>query len=58
MGRKIGINKIKAGFSVDIDIYNELDQYCDISLVNKSRLVSKLIKEFLEKNKIEKDVKN
>lgn len=50
MGRKLGINKIKAGFSIDVDTYNELDNYCNITLINKSRLIDKLIKKFLNEN--------
>ena len=51
MGRKLGVNKIKAGFSVDKDLYDELSDYCDSKMMNKSRLINSLIKKFLEKNK-------
>jgi hypothetical protein len=42
------INKNKVGFSIDIEVEKNLINYCDQTLVNKSRLVNKLIKEFLE----------
>jgi stress-induced morphogen len=58
MGRKSGINKLKAGFSVDIDVYDKLEEYCDLKLVNKSRLVNKLLKEFLSKNMVKKIIYN
>jgi metal-responsive CopG/Arc/MetJ family transcriptional regulator len=51
MGRKLGINKVKAGFSVDIDLYNDLNDYCDSKMVNKSKLVNNLIRKFLRENK-------
>jgi len=52
MGRKLGINKIKVGFSVDIDTYQEFEKYCDANYINKSKLVDKILKDFLQKNKI------
>lgn len=52
MGRKLGINKIKVGFSVDIDTYQEFEKYCDVNYINKSKLVDKILKDFLQKNKI------
>jgi hypothetical protein len=51
MGRKLGINKIKVGFSVDIDTYQEFEKYCDGNYINKSKLVDKILKDFLEKEK-------
>lgn len=54
MGRKLGVNKVKAGFSIDIELQNELDEYCNSRMINKSRLISNLIREFLEKNKNKK----
>ena len=54
MGRKLGVNKVKAGFSIDIELQNELDEYCNLRMTNKSRLISNLIREFLEKNKNKK----
>lgn len=56
MGRKLGVNKVKAGFSIDIELQNELDEYCNSRMTNKSRLISNLIREFLEKNKKLMDV--
>lgn len=52
MGRKLGINKIKAGFSIDVETYKYLEDYCNTTLINKSKLIDKLIKDFLNKNKI------
>ena len=52
MGRKLGINKIKVGFSVDIDTYQEFEKYCDGNYINKSKLVDKILKDFLKKEKI------
>ena len=48
MSRKKGLNKSKVGFSVDIQIVEELDEYCKDNYTNKSRLVNDLIKKFLE----------
>jgi hypothetical protein len=56
MGRKIGINKLKVGFSIDIDIYSEFERYCEDKSINKSKLISKIIAKFLEKELINKDV--
>ena len=49
---KRGINSKKTGFSIDIDIDNQLKEYCDANLINKSKLVNKLIREYLEKVKV------
>ena len=54
MGRKLGVNKVTAGFSIVIELQNELDEYCNSRMTNKSRLISNLIREFLEKNKNKK----
>jgi metal-responsive CopG/Arc/MetJ family transcriptional regulator len=51
MGRKLGINKVKAGFSIDIDLYNDLNEFCDSEMRNKSRIVNNLIRKFLKENK-------
>jgi hypothetical protein len=29
MGRKSGVNKLKVGFSLDIETYKEFEQYCE-----------------------------
>lgn len=47
--------KAKVGFSIDSSINEEFTKWCDSGSINKSKLVNKLIKDFLEKekNKIE-----
>jgi hypothetical protein len=49
MGRKLGVNKLKVGFSIDIDTYKEFEQYCDEKSINKSKLMDRILKTFLEK---------
>ncbi len=50
---KRGIKKVKVGFSVDIETYNEFELYCNDNYINKSKLMDKIIKDFLNKEKIE-----
>lgn len=57
MGRQKGVNKQKVGFSIDKEIANQLNQFCDDNSINKSHLINKLIKKYLEKNTIEIHVK-
>jgi len=52
MTRKKGTYKIKAGFSIDSKSNEDLEQYCKENLVNKSKLVNKLIKDFLKEKEI------
>lgn len=49
---KRGIKKVKVGFSVDIETYNQFENYCNDNYINKSKLMDKIIKDFLEKEKI------
>lgn len=49
MGRKLGISKIKVGFSVDIETYKIFEKYCEDNSINKSKLMNKILKSFLEK---------
>jgi hypothetical protein len=51
MGRKSGISKLKVGFSVDIDTYQEFEKYCEDNFINKSKLMDKILKDFLKKQK-------
>jgi len=44
---KGGIKVKKISISIDIDIDKYLTKYCNDKLINKSKLISKLIKEFL-----------
>jgi hypothetical protein len=49
MGRKIGINKVKAGFSIDIETYQQFEKYCEDNTINKSKLIDKILKNFLKR---------
>ena len=49
MSRKKGNIKTKVGVSVDIETWEKLESYCESNSVNKSKLIDKLIKEFLFK---------
>lgn len=51
MGRKSGVNKLKVGFSVDINTYQEFEEYCESNYINKSKLMDKILKDFLKKEK-------
>lgn len=51
MSRKKGINKVKVGFSVDMEIIDEFNKYCELNSINKSKLISKILSDFMnEKN--------
>jgi hypothetical protein len=52
MGRKSGVNKLKVGFSIDIETYKEFEQYCEENSINKSKLMDKILKNFLEKEEV------
>jgi len=58
MARKIGVNKSKVGFSVDRDTYAEFEKYCDDNDINKSKLVERMLRKFLEEKSkiIEKEI--
>lgn len=43
--------KVKVGFSIDSLTNEEFNQYCEAGSINKSKLVNKLLKEFLKKEK-------
>ena len=47
MSKPKGINKIKTGFSIDIETNKEFEEYCDHNNINKSKLIDKIIKKFL-----------
>ena len=53
MSRKKGVNKMKVGFSVDISTYKEFEKYCEGNSINKSKLIDKIISDFL----VEKTIK-
>jgi hypothetical protein len=48
MARKSGVNKSKVGFSIDKEVEKEFTEYCDDNNINKSKLMNKIIKSFLE----------
>jgi hypothetical protein len=43
--------KVKVGFTIDTSTNEEFNKYCEIRSINKSKLMNKLLKEFL-KNEI------
>ncbi len=45
------MKKVKVGFSVDSNISDEFNQYCDDRAINKSKLVNKILSDFLTKQK-------
>lgn len=47
MSRKKGINKVKVGFSIDKEIIDEFNQYCEINSINKSKLINKILSDFI-----------
>lgn len=51
MARKKGLNKSKVGFSVDIEVIEELEKYCDVNFLTKSKVVNELLKRFLDSKK-------
>lgn len=50
MARPKGKNKEKVGFSIDKKTLQELDSFCECNSMNRSKLVNKIVKEYLEKN--------
>jgi metal-responsive CopG/Arc/MetJ family transcriptional regulator len=58
MGRKLGVNKLKVGFSIDIETYKEFERYCDEKSINKSKLMDRILKNFLENEQSKKEIKN
>ena len=55
MARSKGINKNKVGFSIDISTIELFDEYCEVNNINKSKLIDKIIKKFLESTNIDKN---
>lgn len=55
MAKTKGVNKSKVGFSIDISTNIEFEEYCEVNNINKSKLVDKIIKSFLNKAKKEKE---
>ena len=52
------ISKEKISISISKDINASLSEYCDKKLINKSKLINKLINDFLEENKPKKQAQN
>jgi metal-responsive CopG/Arc/MetJ family transcriptional regulator len=48
MARPKGQTKQKVGFSIDIKTVKELDEFCDSKSINRSKLVNKIVKDYLE----------
>ena len=48
--RKLTTDKVSV--SIVKEVNKELSDYCEEKLINKSKLINKLIEDFLEKNKI------
>lgn len=47
MSRKKGINKIKVGFSIDKELINNFNIYCEENTINKSKLINKILTDFV-----------
>jgi hypothetical protein len=52
MGRKSGIKKLKVGFSISIETNEQFERYCELNFINKSKLMDKILKDFLKKEKV------
>ena len=48
MARQKGINKTKVGFSIDVEIEKQFTSHCDVNNINRSKLINKILKSFLE----------
>ena len=46
---KKGINNTRVNFTIQKDVLKLLDAYAEKTMIPKSRLVSKLLKDFIEK---------
>jgi len=40
-------------FSIDDDVIKDLDVYCKEGLITKSKLINKILRDYIEKNKEE-----
>ena len=54
MANKKGINKIKAGFSVDSNVWIRFESFCKDRDINKSKLLSRIIRDFVDEHQTEK----
>lgn len=41
-------------FSIDEEVIKELDEYCKEGLITKSKLLNKIIKDYIKNNKTQK----
>ena len=41
-------------FSIDDSVIKELDEFCKDGLITKSKLINKILKDFIEQEKIKK----
>jgi metal-responsive CopG/Arc/MetJ family transcriptional regulator len=48
-------SKVKVGFSIDHSTNEEFNNYCEAGSINKSKLVNKILKDFLKNRKKEID---
>lgn len=46
------IRKAKISMSIDIEVLKEFDRICDDKSINRSSIVNKMIKKWVEENKI------
>lgn len=49
-----GAKKTKLGVSIDIETYDELELYCKSNFINRSRLVDRILHNFLKQEKAKK----
>ena len=49
--KKKGINTTKTGFSIDTDVYREFERVCDEHSINRSKLITNLIKDYVNSQK-------
>lgn len=44
---KTNITKKQGAYSIDIEVLTKFDKYCEENFINKSKLASKILKDFL-----------
>lgn len=58
MSKIKGVNKTKTSFSIDISVVDIYEKYCDDNDINKSKLMNKIIIEFLKTKNLYKNEKS
>lgn len=53
---KSKISKEKISISISKEVNASLSEYCEKKLINKSKLINKLIGDFLEENGLKKQI--